>query len=114
MSVVEGNREFPHLTSAKPDHQFHVIQNQRTARLHLPCSNSHRYIPASPCRKLMHRWPIRSRGVFGFLCDARYAAEPKITGRRSGYTLTAIMYLLDISPKLDPPARHRAGSNNGS
>src|SRR2546422_8886258 len=28
----------------------------------LPLSNSHRYTPADPCRKLMQRWLGRSRG----------------------------------------------------
>src|SRR5688572_5532418 len=36
-----------------------------TVRDCLPLSNSHRYPPADPWRKLMHRWLRRSRGDAG-------------------------------------------------
>ena len=39
-------------------------------------SNSQRYRPADPCRKLMHRCLSRSCGVFGFGCDLKYEGAP--------------------------------------
>src|SRR5436190_5815092 len=62
-----------------------------TDRDFLPLSNSHRYTPADPCRKLMHRCLSRSWGVFGLGCDLKYEGAPTMAARWSLDTRTAIM-----------------------